>query len=159
MCSFTCQHLENFLSHGWANLLFCLYPGSRSHPCMKSVLFSDDSFLVMGFQKFKFWCFPALLWLYKKSIFELVSCKALELQIIINFAVYNNQKMYIHFSAHLLYPLWPILFIENLYIICKYSYSYVCTMEFPPLDHKKQRKQILAVTSNCSELITPSHIQ
>lgn len=133
MCSFTCQHLENFPSHGCAYVLFCLSPGSRSYPCMNSVLFSDDSFLVMGFLKFKFWCSLALLWLSKKKcIFELVCCKALELQIIINYAVYNNQKIYTNLSAHRLYPLWLILFIGNLYHIWRYSYTYVCTIEFPP---------------------------
>lgn len=73
---------------------------------MNSVLFSDDSYLVMELQKFKFWCFPAPN-RHKsiKSIFGLVSCKVLELKNIMNYAAYSNQKMYIHLSAYLLYNL------------------------------------------------------
>lgn len=54
---------------------------------MNSVLISDDSFLIVGFQKFKFWCFLAPK-RYKsiKSMFSLVSCKVLELKNIINYA-------------------------------------------------------------------------
>lgn len=62
---------------------------------------------------------------------ELVSFKVLALKIIINYAACSNQKMYIHLSAHLLYNLWPILFIENLHNICIYSCTYVCMIEFP----------------------------